>query len=271
VFELQVLMAAMTITGMMLGVAVDERERASAELRGSLRLAAAGQMAAALAHELVQPLTALNSYAEASRMLLTTPDMPDDERFAQLAVIARRMSADALRASEVVKRLRDFFRTGSAQLRRGSVATLLHEAVETARRRADALGIAIKCEAEQLPDVLLDAVQIAVVLRNLIANALDAASGGAEPRVLARASVRDRAVLVEVVDSGPGIDPARLHTLYEAGPSDKPGGMGVGLSICRAIVEAHGGALWNEARPHGHFCFTLPLSLPSSEENHDGP
>lgn len=261
VFELQVLMAAMTMTGLILGVAVDERERAAAELKGSLRLAAAGQMAAALAHELSQPLTALNSYAQSSRLIVASRDIPDAERLVRLADVSTRMAEDALRASEVVKRLREFFRTGSTQLQAAKPLEVLEEAVAASRRRADAVGVQIRCELDPgLPALLIDPVQIGVVLRNLMANALDAASAAGMPgRITLRATAQKGALRVAIEDSGAGVDAARLPSLFDAGPSDKPGGMGLGLSICRAIVEAHGGALWVEPGPHGHFCFTLPI------------
>jgi signal transduction histidine kinase len=101
---------------------------------------------------------------------------------------------------------------------------------------------------------------MAVVLRNLIANAIESASSAApDRRVLVRAALDRGRLLVEVQDSGPGVDPARLHSLFDALPSGKPGGLGVGLSICRAIVEAHGGKLWAESGPGGHFFFLLPI------------
>jgi C4-dicarboxylate-specific signal transduction histidine kinase len=236
-------MAAVTMTGLLLGVAVDERERAAAELRGSLRLAAAGQMAAALAHELSQPLTAMNSYADASRLIVAATGMSDEQRLARLADVSGRMADDALRASAVVKRLRDFFRTGSTQLRPVAVTPLLNEVVEMNARRAVALGVRVVCDIDVgTREVRMDTVQIAVVLRNLVANALDAAASGQQSRqVRVRAREHKGMLLVEVQDSGGGVTTARLQSLFEAGPSDKPGGMGVGLSICRAIVEAHGG------------------------------
>jgi two-component system, LuxR family, sensor kinase FixL len=268
VFELQVLMAAVTMTGLLLGVAVDERERAAAELKGSLRLAAAGQMAAALAHELSQPLTAMNSYADASRLIVGATDISDEQRLARLAEVSGRMADDALRASVVVKRLRDFFRTGSTQLRPVAVTPLLNEVVEVNARRAVALGVQVVCDIDVATrEVRMDGVQIAVVLRNLVANALDAASSGqASRQVRVRAREHKGMLLVEVQDSGGGVTTARLQSLFEAGPSDKPGGMGVGLSICRAIVEAHGGALWAEPGPGGHFCFTLPIGDPKDPD-----
>lgn len=261
VFELQVLMAAVTMTGLMLGVVVDERERAAQQLKGSLRLAAAGQMAAALAHELSQPLTALNSYAHASRLLVASPGIPDEQRLDRLAEVCGKMADDALRASEVVKRLRDFFRSGSTHLQMAPISRLIDDVVEANTRRAEALGVRIRCDVDRgLPEALMDEVQIAVVLRNLMANALDAALGGeGPPSVRVRAHEHQGALRVELLDSGPGVTTARLQTLFEAGPSEKAGGMGVGLSICRAIVEAHGGVLWAEAASSGHFCFSLPI------------
>jgi signal transduction histidine kinase len=230
-------------------------------------------MAAALAHELSQPLTALNSYAEASRALVSKAGMPVDERMHLLSDISSRMAADAMRASAVVKRLREFFRTGSTQLERVAMEALVHESVAASARRAQALDIELQqyCD-EQLPSVLIDPVQIGVVLRNLLTNALDAAGGSTDLRnVRIRTTAHDGAVLVEVLDSGAGVPEEKLHSLFEAGSSDKPGGMGVGLSICRAIVEAHGGSLWAQPGPGGHFCFNLPMDRPQNSGAHDAP
>jgi signal transduction histidine kinase len=118
----------------------------------------------------------------------------------------------------------------------------------------------------------MDPVQIAVVVRNLLANALEAAAeGGGPAEVRLRLGERGGALLVEVQDSGPGLTEARLQTLFEPGTSDKPGGMGLGLSICRAIVEAHGGTLWAEAGPSGHFCFTLPIDHGTTDGSPHAP
>lgn len=273
VFELQVLMAAVTMTGLLLGVAVDEKERAQAELKGSLRLAAAGQMAAALAHELSQPLTALSSYAQASRLLASSSELTDQERLARLSDVSQRMAGDAHRASDVVKRLREFFRTGSTQLQRVDPVALLDDAADAQMRRANALGLKLERDfPRSLPPLLVDPVQVAVVFRNLIANALDAASAAAaQGQVVLHAVAQDGLLRVEVRDNGAGVDAARLQTLFEPGHSDKPGGMGVGLSICRAIVEAHGGRLWAEPGPAGRFCITLPIDSHPPAGEHDAP
>lgn len=268
VFELQALLAVITVTGLWLGVAVDERERAAAQLRGSLRMVAAGQMAAALAHELSQPLTALSNYAQACRLMLADARPLTAAQLSTLSEVSRQMVHDAHRASEVIKRLRDFFRSGTTQLRPVQLTDLLTEALESQERRAQASGLRLGLQAEPaLPTVWLDPVQIAVVLRNLLVNALDSASKVAKEgqvRVLAR--VEDDHLRVDVTDNGAGVDPARFATLFEPGPSDKPGAMGVGLSICRAIIEAHGGRLWAEPGPGGRFCFTIPLGSDEERE-----
>jgi two-component system, LuxR family, sensor kinase FixL len=264
VFELQVLMATVSMTGLLLGVVVDERLRANAELRRSLRLAAAGQMAAALSHELSQPLTALATYAQAFDLAARQDARVDvAQRQHQVADIVARMRVEALRAGEVVRRLRDFFRAGTTQLEPVDVAVLAREALDAQARRATAAKVDVRLEwPEATPVVWVDAVQIAVVLRNLVANALDALQQGhAGPRLMVRGSENHDELLVEVLDNGPGVVADRAGALFEPAASDKPGGMGVGLSICRAIVEAHGGRLWAEVGAGGHFCFTLPLDV----------
>ena len=261
VFELQALMAAATMTALLVGVLVDERARAAAELRSSLRFAAAGHMAAALAHELSQPLTALNNYAHACRTLAGASVHLDGPQREQLAEIMERIAAEAQRAGEVVKRLRDFFKSGVISLQLVPPETTVREALEAHVEFAERVGVVISSELEpELPAVWVDPLQIAVVLRNLIANAIESASSAvSDRRVLVRAALDRGRLLVEVQDSGPGVDPARLHSLFDALPSGKPGGLGVGLSICRAIVEAHGGKLWAESGPGGHFFFLLPI------------
>lgn len=261
VFELQLLMATITMTGLLVGVLVDEKSRTAEALRDSMRLATAGQMAASLAHELSQPLTALSNYATACQMLVADSANIPDEKRGRLNEVAQHIVTDANRATQVIKRLRDLFRTGATQLRQSSVPDVVEEAVATHRQRAAWLKVSLETKlADQLPTIWIDTVQIGIVLRNLIDNALYAASSaGAGGQVEVKVSRSGADLLFEVCDSGPGIDAARLSSLFETGISDKPGGMGMGLSICRAIVGAHGGRLWAVADSGGHFCFTLPL------------
>ncbi|MEJ5990519.1 ATP-binding protein [Ramlibacter sp. PS3R-8] len=263
VFELQALMAALTCTGILLGAIVDERQASEAALRSSLRLAAAGDMAAALAHELNQPLTALSTYARASQMLARR--LPETDPAARAILdVTDKLAGEAARAGEIVNRLRRFFRERSTELQASDLRGALEEAVTSQARRAEELRVRLDLgDMPELPPVWIDRVQIAVVLRNLVANAIEAAAerSGADdvtPSVVVSAALQDDAVLVSVVDSGSGLSADRARSVFDAPASSKPGGMGVGLSISRAIVEAHGGRLWGEAGAGGTFRFTLP-------------
>ena len=268
VFELQMLMAALAATGLLLGATVDEREEADRALRASLRLAAAGDMAAALAHELNQPLTAMTTYARACRMLAERLAGEQPQLAGQLVDATGKLADEATRAAEVVKRLRNFFRERVTELQPVAVQQLLDEAVQTQATRAQALGVQLEWSCD-LPEteLLLDPVQIAVVLRNLVANALDAAAAERSPGevqswVTVRAAREGNDVIVEVADSAVGLQGDDVATVFERRSSDKPGGMGVGLAISRSIVEAHGGRLWAEPGPGGRFYFSLPANDP---------
>lgn len=257
VFELQALLIGLTVTGLVLGVVVDERRRAARELKDTLRLAAAGEMSAALAHELNQPLTALISYARAAR-LLAESDAADR---AQLGETLEKVLAEANRASEVVRRLRDFFRTGATNLRPASLSDLMVGVLGTMSTKALAAGVALQGEKAAIPTVLADALQIEVVLRNLVANGVEAASEGAEPRwVRVEMDVDAHGFVRTVVrDSGAGIARTDAARVFEPFWSSRATGMGIGLAISRAIVEAHGGQLWLEPGESGAaFAFTLP-------------
>lgn len=265
VFELQALMAATAVTALLLGVAVDERARAEAEVRASMRLSAAGQMAAALAHELSQPITALNNYAEACQELAQAEGPPDPARRDRLLDALRRLVEQARLTGTITRRMRDFFRSGATSLQPTSVGALVQQTVEAHRELADRLAVGLSAEVEPgLPGVRLDPIQFSIVLRNLVANAIESAAGHARPEVRVRAKGVAAGVRIDVVDSGPGIADDRVPTLFEPGPSGKPQGMGVGLSICRSIVEAHGGTLWAEPGRHGRLSILIPLDTPDA-------
>ncbi|HWM44162.1 MAG TPA: ATP-binding protein [Burkholderiales bacterium] len=243
--ELQALVAALTLTALYLGVMVEERERATESLKRSLRLVAAGEMAGAIAHEINQPLTALANYGRAGQMLL------EAGRNAELAGVIGSMLAEAQRASEVVRRLRDLFRQGTTRLEPVPVAHLLEAA-----RRAGTNGLTVAAERD-LPDVLVDRLQIELVLRNLVANAAESVDGAEIAVSAARHDARHLRIVVS--DNGPGISPAAAKTVFEPFVSGKPSGMGIGLAVSRAIAEAHGGTLEARAASHGEFHLVLPF------------
>jgi signal transduction histidine kinase len=254
VFEFQALLIALTVTGLFLGVAVDERQRAERELRESLRLAAAGEMAAALAHELNQPLTALANYARASQVLTQSGDME------RLEETLAKLVSEAARAAEVVRGLRDFFRTGATRLAPLAVGEVADRVVASLRERAGALGVTLRSDTTPVPSVLADELQLEVVIRNLLVNGMQAAAASQGGREVQLRVTRDADGFVRttVRDSGSGVAPADAQRIFQPFETSRATGMGMGLAISRAIVAAHGGRLWTEPGDGGVFCFTLP-------------
>jgi len=258
VFELQLLLITLAITGLLLGVSIDEQRRATEDFRESLKLAAAGEMAAAITHEINQPLTAMSGYAKAGQLIAATPD-PDR---AQLNDTMRKLMEESKRTAAVVRRLRDFFRSGATRLERVSMTDLAGQVVESLRARAHGAHVTLACQAGgNLPPVLVDSVQIEVVLRNLLLNAMDSAatanpaSGSVTVEI---GTNKAGAVVVAVRDSGSGIHASDVERLFESFVTTKTSGMGMGLAISRAIVDAHGGQIWAVPGTTGLLCFTLP-------------
>jgi signal transduction histidine kinase len=256
--EWQAWVAALTLTGLYLGVMVDERARATESLKQTLRLAAAGEMAGAIAHEVNQPLTALTNYGRSAQLLIASG------KTGELAAVIDRMLSETQRASEVVRRLRDFFRAGTTRLERVALSELLEAGRRITTDMKDAAGISVRVEAEpELPPVLVDRLQIELVLRNLLANAVEALrahSPGSGQITLSAQRHDAHHVRIVVADNGPGIAAAAAagERLFEPFVSGKSTGMGLGLAVSRAIAEAHGGSLQSFSRTHGEFQLVLP-------------
>ena len=266
VFELQLLLIALAITGLLLGVSIDEQRRAIQDFRESLKLAAAGEMAAAITHEINQPLTALSGYATAGQLIAAAPN-PD---LAQLKETLRKLVEESKRTSAVVRRLRDFFRYGATRLEPVAMSELVARVVMSLRAKADIAHVHLTVETRShVAPVLMDAVQIEVVVRNLLMNAIDSAAtagtaGSSKGNVSVRVEVNTAgAVSVAVRDSGSGIRASDAERLFESFVTTKSSGMGMGLAISRAIIDAHGGQIWAVPGPTGHLCFTLPPDVPS--------
>jgi signal transduction histidine kinase len=254
VVELQTLVATLTLTGLFLGMMVDERQRAAERLRRSLRLAAAGEMAGAIAHEVNQPLTALSNYGNSALLLLSrgAAEVP------RLQAVIEKMLSEAERAAEVVRRLRDFFRAGTTRLEAVPVEELAAAARRIGQQIIDARPVLLEVRSEaDLPALYVDRLQVELVLRNLIANSVDALHATEAARIDIRVEPEERNQLrIVVADNGPGIAPASREDVFEPFVSRKPIGMGLGLAVSRAIAEAHGGSL--EARAGGEFHLILP-------------
>lgn len=258
VLEVQMLAAVLVLVGFLVGVFIDEQRRLGAELRQSLRLAAAGEMAAALAHELNQPLTAMTAYGAACEELVRQGAPPD-----RLRDVVKRMVSESRRTADIVTRLRDFFRAGDTRLVQVRVEELLSAAAEPFAARLERSGIALSVDPVDDWRVLVDRLQLEVVLRNLIVNAVESVEELPEGRprwIRVRAeSAGPGRISIAVEDSGPGPQPEHEVGLFEPFHSGKASGLGLGLAISRSIAEAHGGRLWAEAADHGLFKLMLPL------------
>jgi two-component system sensor kinase FixL len=223
------------------------------------RISAMASLASALAHELNQPLTAIASYMEGARALL---DEPDSEALAMIGEALDEAAAQSLRAGQIVRRMRDFITRGESEKCVESLRQLVTEASALALTGSGPATADIDLRLDAAADaVLVDRIQIQQVLINLIRNAVEAMHRSQRRRIEIRSIAADNdLVTVIVADSGPGLTPEMQKHLFEPFHSSKDKGMGLGLSISRSIIEAHGGRIWAEPAEIGGaaFHFTLP-------------
>ena len=240
-----------------------------AELMHISRLTALGEMASTLAHELNHPLSAIANYLKGGRRLLEQ-DQPDTVRVAE----AIDKAADqALRAGQVIRRLRNFVSRGESDREIESLSKLVEEASALALIGAKELSVRVSYDFDRHIDlVLADKVQIQQVVLNLIRNAIDAmmASPHRALKISTEAGDGEGFARVSVADTGPGLSPEIAARLFQPFMTTKAQGMGVGLSISRTIVEAHGGRIWVESNPGGGVTFHFTLRRIEKVEAHDG-
>lgn len=256
--ELQLLGAALALVGFFIGVIIDEQRQMAEGFKQSLRLAAAGEMAAALAHELNQPMTALAAYGRACEHLVGRGDSGP-----LLKDTIGKMVRESGRAAEVVRGLREFFRTGAMHLETTSVAVIISNVTQQFEAQCELHQVTLSVINEPGLAVRADRLQIELVVRNLLANAIDAVltrAGGGGCVTLSSVSLKGGRLQVSVQDNGPGVSNAVAGRLFEPFTSGKSNGLGLGLVLSRTIVEAHGGRLWAEVGDKGMFYFVLPLA-----------
>ena len=239
------------------------QERRMQELQSELvhvsRLTAMGEMASSLAHELNQPLSAITSYLRGASTLLKS-EKADKDRIRE----ALDRSADqALRAGDVIKRLREFVAKGETEHTIEDPATLLEEAAALALvgAREQGVRVSLRCDRD-LPDILVDKIQIQQVALNLIRNAVEAMETTSRRELVIGVTRKKEFAFFFVTDTGTGIAPEIAQQLFQPFVTSKANGMGVGLSICRTIIEAHGGHINAHANEGGGtvFEFTLPFT-----------
>ncbi|BBE74109.1 PAS domain S-box protein [Oharaeibacter diazotrophicus] len=235
-------------------------QRQAESLQRSARLVTLGEMATSLAHELNQPLAAISSYAAGSLNLIRRGEA---ER-AAIEGALEKLSAQAQRAGGIIRRIQDFVKKREPRFGPVDLADVVRETIAFASIDARTAGLRIDAELEpDLPPVRADRILVEQVLLNLVRNGAEAmAAVPADRRVLTVTLARDGAeVALEVADRGPGIDPAVADRLFDAFVSTKADGMGIGLNICRTIVELHRGRLQHRPRPGGGTVFTVALPV----------
>jgi len=231
-----------------------------AELIHVSRLSAMGEMASALAHELNQPLTAIINYAQATRRLVGGAV---EARESAVSGLLDKIVQQGSRAGQIIHRLRQFIAKGETERALADVNGVTEEASALALIGAAGKGIAVRRMFEEgLPPVLMDKIQIHQVITNLIRNSVDALEEVGSGEILIRTRRAGTAqVEISVADTGPGLAPEVAARLFQPFVTTKPSGMGIGLSICRTIVEAHGGKLSAADNPGGGAVFTVSLPL----------
>ncbi|KYH00841.1 sensor protein FixL [Bradyrhizobium sp. DOA1] len=228
------------------------------------RLTAMGEMASALAHELNQPLAAISNYMKGSRRLLAGSSDPNTSK---IESALDRASEQTLRAGQIIRRLRDFVSRGESEKRVESLSKLIEEAGALGLAGAREQNVQLRFSLDPTADlVLADRVQIQQVLVNLFRNALEAmAQSPRHELVVANRRVADDMIEVEVSDTGSGFQGDVIPNLFQTFFTTKETGMGVGLSISRSIIEAHGGRMWAESNASGGATFRF--TLPATDEN----
>ena len=242
--------------------AEDAARRTQAELAHVTRVMTLGELTASIAHEVKQPLAAIVADAEACRNWLAGPDpRPDLVREALDAIVT-----DCHRAAEVVQRIRQLATKSAPRKASLDLTDVVREVLPLVRSELSRHDVSLALQlAPELPPVLADRVQLQQVVLNLVVNAIEAMAPvtGRPRELVVRSEPHDQAhVRLIVQDTGVGVAADQLDQLFSAFFTTKPGGMGMGLSISRSIVEAHGGRLWaTRSKPHGAvFAFSLPIA-----------
>lgn len=238
-----------------------QARRHLAELSHLGRVAIAGEMASGLAHEINQPLAAISNYAQGMRRLLEHDGMTADK----LIPVLDKLSVQANRAGDIIHRLRAFIQTGHPAKKPENVNQLIRDSAQLWQPEAKLAGIQVSYELDgALPGIAVDAIQIQQVLLNLIHNAIEAmAESKGQPQELVVQTRQNQDGNIEIIikDSGPGMSEEELEKLFHPFFTTKTKGMGLGVSISKTIIEAHGGALSAFPNPDRGMSFRIVLPV----------
>jgi len=240
--------------------AAEAMREVQAELAHANRLATMGQLAASIAHEVNQPIGAARNNAHAALRFLAR----DPPELGEVSEALECVVTDTYRAGDIIGRIRDQVRRAPSRKESVDLNDAIGNVIALVRGELSKNGVTVHTQlAQGLPPVCADRVQLQQVMLNLILNGIEAmvgADAGLRTLVISTESSPSQGLLVTVADTGPGIAPEHRERIFESFYTTKSSGLGIGLSICRSIIDAHGGSLWAEARrPHGAALrFTLP-------------
>jgi two-component system, LuxR family, sensor kinase FixL len=264
---LQIFMLVLAVTGLVAGELVNERRRAESQLRlhrellaKKARLGSLGELAAAVAHEINQPLAAAGTYTR----LVRDAAQEGGADPAMVAETAKKAAAQVERAAEVVRRLRSLVRLDRSCRAPCGVELIVRQTIAMCQPLLDRINIAVDWNrAANVPPVMVDMLQVEQTLMNLIRNSIEAIGESKQSNGAIRIDVVSKDsnwVEISVADNGPGF-PTEFVELFPLLSSHKPEGIGIGLSLCRSIIEAHGGRLWlNRSARGAEVRFTLPIA-----------
>lgn len=245
------------------------KERQLRELQDELlqvsRMSGMGQMASSLAHELNQPLTAVSSLMQAARRML---EVGDPAAIGRARDAVEKANQQVLRAGEIIRRLREFASRGDTEKNFVPVDVMVNEALALARVSNKFGTTKVEVRLGETSAVVADKVQVQQVILNLVRNGLEAMENVAKPKLTVTTRMNNDMVEISIADVGHGISPEVKERLFQPFVTTKQQGMGVGLSICRTIIESHGGRLYAEDNPEGGtiFRFTLARALDEADD-----
>jgi two-component system, LuxR family, sensor kinase FixL len=236
--------------------AKDERiQQLQAELAHVQRLTELGQVVSTLVHEVNQPLTAISNYVNACRRLVTTGDQQ------RVLAALERIGDQTNRTRGIVQRIRDFVKKRDVQMRAENLSHVIDEAVALTRSSVRDVGLTVGVHIDPSDlHVEIDKIQVQQVLFNLLRNGIEAMQDQPRREIqVATSRVQEQMVQISVADTGPGLPDEVRQKLFQPFVTTKANGMGVGLSVCRAIVESHGGQLWADDNPGGGTVFRFTV------------
>jgi len=257
--DMQIVMFTLSMTGLLIGTVVDERLNTQEKLKETLQLVAAGELAGSLAHELHQPMSAINAYAEAAMLLSSSEDNAlNGKNKETLRKTLNQIIKESIRASEIVRGLRSFFIGGTSNIKLTDVEQLVTDTVSQLESYAQNFNVQLKIEKlSESIWVMVDINQIKTALGNLIKNAIESANsdGLVEVKI---AFDKNQRVEISIFDSGKTLDFYETETIFKPFYSGKKDGLGLGLSISKSLIENNDGTILYRSKPKKCFVVSLP-------------